>query len=265
MKLKKSKKIMAYSTKGGVGKSTSLLTIAKFFSKKGYKICLIDVDPQANLSKTILKEEVFKDDYISMTELFSSRVDCKKVHSAIYNVEENLDIIGSSLSLVNSEQLVRSNTMCDQGRIISKIIQCIEDEYDIILLDFNPFPSLLTTNGFIASDFVIIPTTCDEWAADGVATTLSQIYQVIDGFGKKIKYKVLINQKSRNKDDTAFEEDIKSQLDKRQLFETNIHFQAKPFKNKDICVTDFNNGNTTVGKEWLNVLNEIEREVLNNG
>ena len=130
-----------------------------------------------------------------MTDLFSAKVDCEKVHKAIYNVTDNLDIIGSSLALVNSEQLVRSNTMCDQGRIINKITQCIEDEYDIILLDFNPFPSLLTTNGFIASDFVIIPTTCDEWAADGVATTLSQIYQVIEGFGKEIKYKVLINQK----------------------------------------------------------------------
>ena len=152
--------------------------------------------------------------------------------------------------------------MCDQGRIINKITQCIEDEYDIILLDFNPFPSLLTTNGFIASDFVIIPTTCDEWAADGVATTLSQIYQVIEGFGKEIKYKVLINQKSRNKDDRAFEEEINAQLNADQLFKTNIHYHAKPFKNKDICVTDFNKGNTTVGQEWQSVLDEIEREVL---
>ena len=152
--------------------------------------------------------------------------------------------------------------MCDQGRIINKITQCIEDEYDIILLDFNPFPSLLTTNGFIASDFVIIPTTCDEWAADGVATTLSQIYQVIEGFGKEIKYKVLINQKSRNKDDRAFEEEINAQLNADQLFKTNIQYQAKPFKNKDICVTDFNKGNTTVGQEWQSVLDEIEREVL---
>lgn len=197
-----------------------------------------------------------------MTDLFSAKVDCEKVHKAIYNVTDNLDIIGSSLALVNSEQLVRSNTMCDQGRIINKITQCIEDEYDIILLDFNPFPSLLTTNGFIASDFVIIPTTCDEWAADGVATTLSQIYQVIEGFGKEIKYKVLINQKSRNKDDRAFEEEINAQLNADQLFKTNIHYQAKPFKNKDICVTDFNKGNTTVGQEWQSVLDEIEREVL---
>lgn len=262
MKLKKSKKIMAYSTKGGVGKSTSLLTIAQYFSKKGYRICIIDADPQANLSKTILKDEVFKDEYLSMTDLFSAKVDCEKVHKAIYNVTDNLDIIGSSLALVNSEQLVRSNIMCDQGRIINKITQCIEDEYDIILLDFNPFPSLLTTNGFIASDFVIIPTTCDEWAADGVATTLSQIYQVIEGFGKEIKYKVLINQKSRNKDDRAFEEEINAQLNADQLFKTNIHYQAKPFKNKDICVTDFNKGNTTVGQEWQSVLDEIEREVL---
>ena len=90
---------MAYSTKGGVGKSTSLLTIAQYFSKKGYRICIIDADPQANLSKTILKDEVFKDEYLSMTDLFSAKVDCEKVHKAIYNVTDNLDIIGSSLAL----------------------------------------------------------------------------------------------------------------------------------------------------------------------
>ncbi|MCB5607907.1 hypothetical protein LIQ11_19540, partial [[Ruminococcus] gnavus] len=82
------------------------------------------------------------------------------------------------------------------------------------------------------------------------------------GFGKEIKYKVLINQKSRNKDDRAFEEEINAQLNADQLFKTNIHYQAKPFKNKDICVTDFNKGNTTVGQEWQSVLDEIEREVL---
>lgn len=265
MKLQTAKKIMSYSTKGGVGKSTALLIIAQYFSKKGYKICIIDCDPQANLSKTILKDKVFDDQYYCMTDLFNAKVDSDSVHKAIYQVNDNMDIIGSSLALVNAEQLVRSNAMCDQARILNRIVKCIEKEYDIILLDFNPFPSLLTTNGFIVSDFVLIPTTCDEWAADGVATTLSQIFQVIDGFGKNIKYKVLINQKSRNKDDATFEKEIEEQLNPDQIFNEKIHYQAKPFKNKDICVVDYNKGNTTVGKEWQNVLDEIEREVINNG
>ena len=260
-----SKKIMAYSSKGGTGKSTSLLTIAKAFSKRGYKVCLIDCDPQANLSKTVLKEKIFRDDYISMADLFKSRLEVDKVRKAIYTVEKNFDIIGSAIALVNSEDLVRSNSMCDQARVLDKIIKSIENEYDLILLDFNPYPSLLTTNGLIASDFVIIPTTCDEWGADGVAITLSQIYQVQEGFGKEIKYKILVNMKSRNNDDMQFEKDIASQLESNEIFKTSIHFQAKPFRNKDELVIDFKNGATTVGQEWKAIIDELESEVLING
>lgn len=262
---RKSKKIMAYSSKGGTGKSTSLLTIAKTFSKKGYKVCLIDCDPQANLSKTILKEKVFSDEYLSMVDLFKSQVEIDLVRRAIYTVDENFDIIGSAISLVNSEQLVKSNSMCDQARILDKIVKSIENEYDLILMDFNPYPSLLTTNGLIASDFVIIPTTCDEWGADGVAITLSQVYQVQQGFGKEIKYKILVNMKSRNNDDMQFEKDIASQLESNEIFKTSIHFQAKPFRNKDESVIEFKNGETTVGQEWQAVIDELESEVLING
>lgn len=256
------KKIMAYSSKGGSGKSTSLLTIGKVLSKKGYKICLIDCDPQANLSKTLLKDRVFEENYVSMADIFKAKIEDEMVHKAINKVDENFDMIGSSIALVNSEQLVRSNAMCDQSRVLEKITNCIKEEYDVILMDFNPYPSLLTTNGLMTSDFVIIPTTCDEWGADGVVITLSQIYQVQEGFGKDIQYKVLINMKGRNNDDKKFQEDIESQLDGKEIFKTSIHFQAKPFKDKDKCVTEFKNGETTVGKEWKAIIDELESEVL---
>lgn len=256
------KKIMAYSSKGGSGKSTSLLTISKSLSKKGYRICLIDCDPQANLSTTLLKDRVFADDYVSLADLFKAKIESEMVQKAVNHVDENLDMIGSSINLVNSEQLVRSNAMCDQARVLEKIINCIQDNYDLILMDFNPYPSLLTTNGLMTSDFVIIPTTCDEWGADGVSITLGQIHQVQEGFGKNIQYKVLINMKGRNNDDKKFEENIISQLGEHEVFKTSIHFQAKPFKDKDVSVTDFKNGDTTVGHEWQAVLDELESEVI---
>ena len=253
---------MAYSSKGGSGKSTSLLTIGKTLAKKGYKVCIVDVDPQANLSGTLLKDKVFSDDYISLADLFKAKFDGEKVRQAVYNVSDNLDMIGSSISLVESEQLVRSTALCDQSRVLERIIKTVESEYDIILMDFNPYPSLLTTNGLLISDFVIIPTTCDEWGADGVVITLSQIHQVQEGFGREIAYNVLINMKGRNNDDSNFEQSIFSQLSENEHFKTSIHFQAKPFKNKDENVIDFKKGDTTVGREWQAVIEELEREVL---
>lgn len=257
---------MAYSSKGGSGKSTGMLIFCKEFSKKGYRVCLFDCDPQANLSKTLLKNRVFDEDYISMADLFKRKVDPKMVKEAIEHVGENFDMIGSAMNLVDSERDVSTDLICDRARVLEKIIKCIEDDYDLIFMDFNPYPSLLTTNGLIVSDFVVIPTTCDEWGADGVAYTLSQIMEIEENIRySPIPFKVLVNMKGRNNDDKQFQEDIESQLDDSQVFKTSIHYQAKPFRNKDESVIDFKNGDTTVGQEWKSVIEELEREVVNNG
>lgn len=261
MKLNKAKKIMVYASKGGVGKTTVNLTVSREFAKKGYRICLIDMDPQSNISETVLGERDY-DNYVSMSDLFSSVIDEDKVKSAIINVDKNIDIIGADINLIQSEMAVRSNPMCDQSRVLAKVLSYIENDYDIILMDFNTYPSLLTTNGFIASDMVIIPATCDVWDAKGIAITLSMISQINDGFGKNISYKVLLNKIGRNNDDKNFIYDIKEQLDENEIFKTQIHFQAKPFKDKTKTVIEYEKGNTTVGKEWKELLKEIEREVI---
>lgn len=257
---------MFYSSKGGTGKSSGALMCCKEFPKMGYKTLGVDCDPQANLSKTLLKDRMFDDDYISMADLFKRKVNPEMVRKSIQHVDENLDMIGSSIMLVNSERDVSTDMMCDTTRVLEKILNCVKDDYDVIFLDFNPYPSLLTTNGFIVSDFVIIPTNCDEWGADGVAYTLSQIHEIEENIkNEPIKFKVLINMKGRNNDDQEFEDEIASQLDEGQLFKTSIHYQAKPFKDKDESVIDFKDGNTTVGKEWRAIIEEIESEVVKNG
>lgn len=261
MKLKKAKKIMFYSTKGGTGKSTAVLISARAFAQKGFKVCVIDVDPQGNLSETILGDRIFQDDYISMADIFTVQIDEDKVRNSINHVDENLDMIGSDINLCNSEMNVRVYQMCDQSRLLKKIISVIESDYDLILMDFNPYPSLLTTNGFVASDLVIIPTICDEWGANGIGITLSLINQINVNFEKKILYKVFVNQISRNNDDKAFMKEIEEQLSDEEIFKTKIRYQAKPFKDKQRGIFEYNKGNSNVAKEWSLLLEEIEREV----
>lgn len=258
------KTMMFWTVKGGAGKTTSLLTVSKELAKRNKKVLVIDLDPQANTSKSLLGEKIYTKDYISMSDLFVPNP-LITVEEAIMKTEDkNIDIIGSSLDLVNSEMKVRSDPMCDSGRILKKIINKIKHDYNTILLDFNPYPSLLTTNGLVASDFVFVPTTCDEWALDGVINTIIQIDQVQKNFEHDIKYKILFNMINRNKTDGTQKENIMEQLQKNQYFKTYINFQAKPFTDKEVSAIDFKKGNTTVGKQWKEVINEL-MEDLNNG
>ncbi len=262
---KMTKKIMIWSVKGGSGKTTTALTLSRELVKDGYKVLVEDFDPQANLSKSLCNERFGK----TMADLFSANLSTSNIDEAVYHLDVNLDLIPASLTLVNSEMSVRSNPICDQARIIKKLNQTLENRYDVIIMDFNPYPSLLTTNGLIGADVVYIPTTCDEWSLNGVITTLMQIQQVEANFDKKIPFKVLFNMVNRNNSDKAQREAIMKQLNEKQYFKNYINFQGKPFVDKSKCVTDYANGNTTVGQQWnsviAEVLEDLESEVFGCG
>lgn len=254
----KAKKLMVHSTKGGIGKTTSVMTIARHFAKQGRKVCMIDVDPQANLTKTMLKERAREEGYVSMYDLFVPVVEDSMIEKAIMNVSDNLWIIGSNLRLCYRENEFSGNTMVDRSRILDKIVKKIEDRFDLIIMDFNPFPSLLVTNGFLTCDCMIIPTMCDEWSAEGVAVEISLLMQAEVGYGKKTPYRVFVNGYGRTKKDKEFIEDIENQLDDDELFKTKIRFQSAPFGDKDVAVTDYKGGKTNVAHEWSELLKEIE-------
>lgn len=264
MKNKKAKKVMVYCLKGGIGKSTTVITAGKEFAKKGYKVLIVDNDPQANISRTLLGDRIYNDDYTSMRELFVPSVNEETINKAIYNIDDNLDVIGSDMKLCNKEIELQGNMMCDRARVIDKIMKKVEDKYDLILLDFNPYPSLLMTNGIMTSDFVIIPTACEEWSAEGVAGTISLINQIESGFAKKTKYKVFINGYGKTNDDKKFIKDIEEQLNEDEIFKTKIRYQSKPFKDKRVSVVAFNNGDTNVGREWAELLKEFESYIFEN-
>lgn len=154
--------------KGGVGKTTTAAVMASCLQKKNFRVLLVDLDSQCNLSsnvgvnvygKTIL--DVFKGKSKTKDAIVPSRV---------------CDIIPGSLDFgkINDEL---NNKTGREYRLLENLI-CINEDYDYIILDTPPELGLATTNALTASDQLIIPTTAESFSLDGIAQLYDSVQDI---------------------------------------------------------------------------------------
>ena len=208
--------------KGGVAKTTTGVNIAKGLANKGFKTLIIDTDMQANATSIFLEEERTKDDYKGFAELLVDEK-LEDVEEYIYNVGENLDMIGSSLAVAESEMKIRSSFNRNSSNIVKKVLKKLDSKYDYCIIDCAPTINLITLNIIIASDEIIIPIKIDKFALEGYRTTLKNINQIVDDYELDTELTVLYTMVNRNNIDKQIIQNISG-----NRFEITIRHQAKP-------------------------------------
>lgn len=146
--------------KGGVGKTTTAVTLAARFAELNFKTLLIDLDPQGHIA--------FSFGHDKSAGLYRWLVMDESIKKVAINVRENLDILPSDK---NTEKVKRHITLMDfRENILKDKLQKLK--YDVVILDLAPSLDVLHINGLIACDWVIIPTRLDAMAVDGVKEIL---------------------------------------------------------------------------------------------
>lgn len=133
--------------KGGVGKTTSTATVGSILASKGYKVLVIDLDAQANLTMSLLKQESEESIYYAMTG--------KSENLPIISVSDNLSVIPADIHLAMAE--IEMTSAFSRERILDHLLDPIKRDYDFILIDCPPSLGLLTLNAFTASNIIIVP------------------------------------------------------------------------------------------------------------
>ena len=162
--------ISVINQKGGVGKSTTVLSLGVGISLKGLKVLFIDLDAQGNLSHTI---GVDNSSGFSSMDVLEGKVSVKE---AIQRVGQS-DIIANSPALAAADTVITST---GKEYRLKEALEPLKGEYDYVLIDTPPALGILTINALTACTGCIIPAQADIYSLQGI----SQLYNTIQAVQK---------------------------------------------------------------------------------
>ena len=186
------KTIAIANQKGGVGKTTLALNFGASLAKMGKKVCLIDCDPQANMTMglgCIQPDELS----ITMPDIVQEIINlgANEYKSELLNNREyilkgkEVDLIPSSIKLATIESHLSS--AISRENVLKKLIKRIEDDYDFIVLDTMPSLSIMTINALVAADEVLIPVQPQFFSAKGLELLFETIENIKGELNPKLK------------------------------------------------------------------------------
>lgn len=159
--------------KGGVGKTTTAAAFAAGLSRQqNFKVLAIDLDPQSNLCSTFpIQDSNLKDRELGAYELISGEAD---IRTTIY-CANGIDIIPASERLANVNLEI---TQTGKEYRLKECLAEVQDDYDFIIIDTAPSLGLLTVNAFVASDYLIVPTSADAYSLNSIGQLYST-YEIV--------------------------------------------------------------------------------------
>ena len=163
-------KIISISNqKGGVGKTTTSVSLAASLGILEKKVLLIDADPQGNASSGIgINSEDFN---FSMYDVLLKN--CKAKDAVIKTSSPNLDLIPANIDLVAIE--IELVDIPKREYVFKSVFSEIINDYDFLIIDCPPSLGLITLNALTASNSVIIPIQCEYYALEGLGKLLNTI------------------------------------------------------------------------------------------
>ncbi len=172
-----SKIIGCVNQKGGVGKTVTTVNLGIGLARQGYRVLLVDLDPQASLSICLGLAE--PDELpVTISDVFHALIHNEPLpdRSTLFHSTESVDFIPSSIQLAGMELAL--GTVMSRERKLKRYLDTLSEEYDYIIIDCAPSLSMLTVNAMVASHSVIIPVQASYLSAKGMQQLFSSLISV---------------------------------------------------------------------------------------
>ncbi|SLM86985.1 ParA family protein [Vagococcus fluvialis] len=244
--LKRPITVTVANSKGGVGKTTIIRYLSYVLAKLGFKVLVVDADPQANTTKTmLLTKNYYSDDddiYILEKTMMAGIVE-KDLSGLVVDIIDNLYCIPSHIDFKNfpkyltrlygdSIEGLDSNYLeVEQNRIsvFKNLISPIKNDYDFILIDTPPTMSDFTRNATYASDYLIMAFQTQPDSLDGVKDYINEeLTPLIENFGLETEVVgILPNHLSKGSIDTTVVDDAVEMFGEQNFFNKIIPFTKR--------------------------------------
>ncbi|NSS02791.1 ParA family protein, partial [Enterococcus faecalis] len=164
--------------KGGVGKSKLSTMFAYLTDKLNLKVLMIDKDLQATLTKDLAKTFEVELPRVNFYEGLKNG----NLASSIVHLTDNLDLIPGTFDLMLLPKLTRSWTFENESRLLATLLAPLKSDYDLIIIDTVPTPSVYTNNAIVASDYVMIPLQAEEESTNNIQNYISYLIDLQEQF-----------------------------------------------------------------------------------
>ena len=173
------KVISVANQKGGVGKTTTTVTLCAILAKKGKKVLLIDADPQGNATSGL---GVTKEVELSLYDVLVGET---PIEDTIQQTNiKNLKVCPSNINLAGAE--VELVSMMSREQRLKEKLESAREKFDFIIIDCPPSLGLITLNSFTASDSILIPVQCEYYALEGLGQLINTINLVKKHLNKSL-------------------------------------------------------------------------------
>jgi chromosome partitioning protein len=167
--------------KGGVGKTTTTVSLAAALAERGVRTLVVDLDPQGNATTGLglRAEEGDPSTYGVLVE------DVPLLDAVQKTDVPGLDVLPSSLDLAGAE--VELVPAFSRELRLRRALEAAADRYDVILVDCPPSLGLLTINALVAADQVLVPIQCEYYALEGLGQLMRTVQLVSDNLNRELE------------------------------------------------------------------------------
>jgi chromosome partitioning protein len=228
--------IVIANQKGGVGKTTTAINLSACMAAAGMKTLLIDLDPQGNATSGlgVHKQSLDRSVYHALVD----RVPLEEVArptmvDGLMVAPANKDLVGAEIELVDAPE---------REYRLRRQVESIRDSYDYVFIDCPPSLGLLTLNGLVAADGVLITLQCEYYALEGLSELLHTIVLVRDKLNPRLRLQgVLLTMYQHTNLSKQVMDDVRAHLGQK-VYETviprNVTLSEAPSFGKPVIYYD---------------------------
>lgn len=157
-------RIMFAIQKGGVGKTSSTVAVAEVLAASGYKVLVVDLDPQGNATRMLTQNSIYQ--YTGNTIM--EAVQEGNAEPYIVNVKDGLDLIPAEDHLATFSRHIYTARINKPHEVIKRLLEPIERRYDYVMIDVSPTLGDTVVNAIVYVDRIYIPLDIGDFAMDAM-------------------------------------------------------------------------------------------------